>query len=174
MDDAKRAPIGQLHRFDGREVHAVGGHCPITNGPAVSPDGGTLYHVDTLGGLVWAFDVATRDHLADGRIFVRIDPADGTPDGVVVDAEGAVWVALWGGWSVRRYAPDGTLLATIAVPAAQVTKVAFGGDDLCTVFVTSANIGLSPKELRAQPEAGSLFSFVSPVPGLPSPAVAIG
>lgn len=171
MDDAQRAPTGQVHVYDGARVRAAGGHCAITNGPAVSPDGGTLYHVDTLGGTVTAFDIRDRDVLADGRPFARIDPADGTPDGVTVDAEGCVWVALWGGWQVRRYSPDGALLARVAFPCAQVTKIAFGGADLRTAYVTTARTGLSETALRDQPLAGALFAFDAPAPGLPLPAV---
>ena len=147
-------------------MRPVGGHCPITNGPAVSPDGGTLYHVDTLGGSIQAFDIRSRDTLKDGRVFAAIDPADGTPDGVTVDSEGCIWVALWGGWALRRYAADGNLLATVPIPCAQVTKLAFGGEDLRTAYVTTARTGLSETDLCEQPLAGALFAFEAPAPGL--------
>lgn len=172
MDDAKSAPIGQVHRFEAGVVHAAGGHARITNGPATSPDGRVLYHVDTRGGRVWAFDIATRDSLVDGEVFATIDPADGTPDGVTVDAEGGVWVAIWGGWCVRRYSAGGSLLATVPVPASQVTKIAFGGDDLRTAFVTTARETLDEVQLREEPEAGGLFAFEAPVAGLPTARVA--
>jgi xylono-1,5-lactonase len=168
MDLAQRAPIGQVHVHDAGGLRAVGGHAAITNGPAVSPDGTRLYHVDTLAGLVWAFDIGTREQLVDGTVFARIDPADGSPDGVAVDAEGCVWVALWGGWSVRRYSPRGELLSRVALPCAQVTKIAFGGADLRTAYVTTARTGLDDAALRAQPDAGGLFSFTGPAPGLPA------
>ena len=124
--------------------------------------------MDTLAGLVWAFDISTRDTLDDGHIFARINPADGFPDGVTIDSEGCLWVALWGGWAVRRYSPAGELLASIAMPCSQVTKIAFGGSDLRTAFVTSARIGLSADELLQQPDAGGLFTFRAPASGLPS------
>lgn len=168
MDLAQRAAIGEVHVYDGARVRRVGGHCPITNGPAVSPDGATLYHVDTLGGVVWAFDIARREALADGRVFAHILAAEGTPDGVTVDAEGCVWVAVWGGWCARRYSPAGDLLLQVPIPCAQVTKVAFGGDDLRTAYVTSARVGLSDEALRDQPLAGALFAFDAPAPGLPA------
>jgi sugar lactone lactonase YvrE len=168
MDLAQRAPIGQVYVHDAGGLRAVGGHAAITNGPAASPDGTRLYHVDTLGGLVWAFDIGAREQLVDGTVFARIDPADGSPDGVTVDAEGCVWVALWGGWSVRRYSPDGELLSRVALPCAQVTKIAFGGADLRTAYVTTARTGLDDAALRAQPDAGGLFSFTAPAPGLPA------
>jgi xylono-1,5-lactonase len=89
---------------------------------------------------------------------------------VVLDSEDCLWVALWDGWSVRRYAPDGALLMTVALPCARVTKIAFGGADLRTAYVTTARIGLNAEELAAQPLAGGLFAFESPVAGnrLPS------
>jgi sugar lactone lactonase YvrE len=171
MDLGLHLPTGQVHVFDGAAVRPVGGQCPITNGPAVSPDGKTLYHVDTLAGKIWAFDISAREQLVDGRLFASIDLDEGYPDGVTVDAEGGVWVALWGGWSVRRYSSTGELLMKVAIPCSQVTKIAFGGEDLRTAFVTTARIGLSDEDLRKQALAGGLFAFPSPVAGLPSHAV---
>jgi D-xylonolactonase len=173
MDLGERAATGQVHVYDGATVRAAGGRCPITNGPAISPDGGTLYHVDTLAGTIAAFDIRERDTLAHGRLFAAIDAADGTPDGVTVDAEGCVWVGLWGGWAMRRYAPDGTLLAVVPIPCANVTKLAFGGADLRTAFVTTARAGLSEDALQRQPLAGALFAFDAPAPGLPLPSVVL-
>jgi sugar lactone lactonase YvrE len=172
MDDDEQHPHGRVYRFDGT-IREMGGECCITNGPAVSPDGRFLYHVDTIAGLIWRFPL-DGERLADGEVLTRIDPADGHPDGVNVDAEGCIWVALWGGWGVRRYSPEGELLATIAFPCAQVTKVTFGGPDLRTVYATTASIGLSPEELERQPLAGGLFAFEAPAPGLPPHSVRLG
>jgi D-xylonolactonase len=173
MDLGQRSPTGQVHVYDGLAVRPAGGQCPITNGPAVSPDGTVLYHVDTLAGTIWAFDISTRDVLEDGRVFATIDPADGFPDGVTVDSQGCVWVALWGGWKVRRYSSAGELLTSVAIPCSQVTKIAFGGEGLRTAFVTTARVGLSAEELLEQPSAGGLFAFQAPAPGLPTHAVVI-
>lgn len=173
MDLNQRKPTGQVHLFDGHCLHAAGGACPITNGPAVNAQGTVLYHVDTLAGIVWAFDISTRDTLTDGRVFATIDPADGHPDGVTVDSRGCVWVALWGGWCVRCYSPAGELLSSVPIPCAQVTKVAFGGEELRTAFVTTARTGLSADALREQPSAGGLFAFQAPAPGLPANAVVL-
>lgn len=171
MDLDQMAPTGQVHLYDGHALHPAGGHCPITNGPAVNAAGTVLYHVDTLAGIVWAFDITNHDTLVDGRIFATIDPADGKPDGVSVDAQDCVWVALWGGWCVRRYSPAGAPILDVPIPCAQVTKVAFGGDGLRTAFVTTARIGLSAEALRRQPAAGGLFTFRAPAPGLPAHAL---
>lgn len=167
MDIGCAALTGAVHRFDGvAPVRTVGGRCAIPNGPAVSADGRTLYHVDTLAGTIHAFDIAVRDELMDGRVFAAIDPADGVPDGVVLDAEGCLWVALWGGWGVRRYDPDGALMLVVPVPCAQVTKLAFGGADLRTAYVTTARTGLDAAASAAQPLAGALFAFEASAPGL--------
>ena len=165
MDDGETDVTGQVHRFHaGTLTTSTIPPVVITNGPAVSPDGGTLYHVDTLGHTIHAVPV---DGATTGtpRLFATIDAADGYPDGVTVDAEGGVWVGLWGGWSARRYAPDGTLDRIVRFPVANITKVAFGGDDLRTGFATSASKGLSDEDRAAQPEAGSLFAFDVDVPG---------
>lgn len=165
MDDGETDVTGQVHRFHaGTLTTSTIPPVVITNGPAVSPDGGTLYHVDTLGHTIHAVPV---DGATTGtpRLFATIDAADGYPDGVTVDAEGGVWVGLWGGWSARRYAPDGTLDRIVRFPVANITKVAFGGGDLRTGFATSASKGLSDEDRADQPEAGSLFAFDVDVPG---------
>lgn len=166
MDDAERDPTGQVHRLHaGTLAPTTIAPVTITNGPALSPDGATLYHVDTLGRSIHAFPVAADGTLGTPRIFATIDPGDGHPDGVSVDAAGGVWVGLWGGWAVRRYAPDGTLDRVVRFPVANITKVAFGGADLRTGFATTASKGLSEADRAAQPEAGDLFAFDLDIPG---------
>lgn len=167
MDSEETSPTGAVHLYDGGTLQTVGGVCTITNGPAISPDGNTLYHVDTMAGLIWRFDISKNNELTDGQIFASIDPNQGHPDGVTVDSEGCLWVALWGGWSVRRYAPDGHLLTSIRLPCSNITKIAFGGVDLRTAYVTSARVGLSDEQLAQQPQAGALFAFEAPSAGLP-------
>ena len=172
MDSEQTAPHGRVYCWDGR-LREVGCACPITNGPAISPDGRLLYHVDTLGGIIWRFTIdSVSGGLSSGAVFVAIDPADGWPDGVTVDAEGHLWVGLWNGWSLRRYDPSGALVATVEMPCANVTKVAFGGADLCTAYVTTASHGVSQVARANQPHAGGLFSFAAPAPGLPVVPVA--
>ncbi|WP_243395577.1 SMP-30/gluconolactonase/LRE family protein [Sphingomonas oleivorans] len=174
MDDGETSPSGAVYLFDRGRLARAGGECVITNGPTVTGDGRYVYHVDTLGRTIWRFDISAGDELRDGSVFARIDPADGTPDGVTIDAEDHVWVGLWGGWQARRYAPDGSLVQTVELPCANVTKLAFGGADLKTAYVTTARIGLTPAELEAQPEAGGLFAFSVDVPGVPSGILALG
>jgi sugar lactone lactonase YvrE len=165
MDDGERELTGALYRLDGRTpVRVDDGYC-ITNGPAASPDGKVLYHTDTLKKTIYAFDVGPDGTLSGKRVFATID--EGYPDGPCVDAEGCVWTALFAGGHVRRYAPTGELLEKVAFPVANITKLAFGGDDLKTVYATTAWKGLSKAEREAQPQAGSLFAFRVDTPGLP-------
>lgn len=165
MDDAEAAPSGALYRFDGRQATRMDDGYIITNGPAVSPDGRTLYHTDTLARRIYAFDLAADGRLSNRRPFAAIE--DGYPDGMAVDAAGQLWVAIFGGWRIDRFDAAGTKAGAVRFPCANVTKLAFGGIDGRTVYASTARKGLSPDALAAQPLAGGLFSFRVETPGLP-------
>jgi sugar lactone lactonase YvrE len=169
MDDREEAASGALYRFDGRQVARMDQDYIITNGPALSPDGGTLYHTDTLARRVYAFDLGPDGALSNKRVFVEL--TDGYPDGMAVDAAGCLWVATFGGWRIDRYDAGGSKVGEVRFPCANVTKLAFGGDDLRTVYATTARKGLSQDDLAAQPLAGSLFTFRVETPGLPQHAL---
>ena len=172
MDDGEADASGRLYCLSGNDLKVMDEGYIITNGPAFSPDRGTLYHTDTLQKLIYAFDVAADGALSNRRIFVRIEDGAGYPDGPVVDAQGCLWTGLFGGWSVRRYSPDGELLQTIRFPVANVTKIAFGGAQLKTIYATTARKGLDARALAEQPLAGGLFRFDADVAGLPPPSIA--
>jgi xylono-1,5-lactonase len=169
MDDSESRPTGSLYRLDadGRCVRLDTGYV-ITNGPAFCPHAATFYHTDTAQRVVYAFDRDSSGALSGKRVFVRIEADGGYPDGTTVDAEGCVWIAMWGGWEVRRYSPAGELLRTVRFPCANITKIAFGGEERRTVYATTAWKGLSPAARAQQPLAGDLFCFESDVPGLAS------
>ena len=171
MDGSERRPSGAIWCLDRGMLHQSEPRAIVTNGPAVSTDGTTLYHVDSGKRVIWRCALGDSPYLGAGEEFVRLSDDDGYPDGIVVDSEDCLWVALWDGWGVRRYAPDGTLLLHIPFPCARVTKLAFGGPDLKTAYVTTARIGLDATALTAQPLAGALFSFAAPVAGQALPAV---
>ncbi|MEM5275022.1 SMP-30/gluconolactonase/LRE family protein [Cupriavidus taiwanensis] len=170
MDDAETAASGSLYQMGefGKLSRRDEGYV-ITNGPAMSPDARTLYHADTVRRRVYAFDVGHDGVLSEKRIFARFS-GSGYPDGMAVDADGFVWIALFGGARVERWSPDGMLAGVVQFPCANVTKLAFGGDDLRSVYVTTAWKGLSPEERERQPLAGGLFLFRAPASGLPQPA----
>ena len=157
MDDAEDQPSGAVYRADRAGIaRVIDGIC-ITNGPAIAPDGRTLYHVDTLTGRIAVCAIDSAGNLLDERDFVRIDAADGHPDGPVVDAEGCLWIGLFGGWGVRRYDPAGALMTSVRFPVANVTKIALTPDG--TAYATTAAKGLDAAALAAQPLAGDLFAF---------------
>jgi sugar lactone lactonase YvrE len=125
-----------------------------------------MYYVDTPTGRVDAFDFEPESGtIANRRMLIEVDPADGHPDGLVVDAEGCLWLALWEGWAVRRYRPDGTLAGVVDVPVARVTKCAFGGAGLDDLYVTTARPSAPAAD---QPHAGGLFLARPGVSGLPA------
>lgn len=143
-----------------------------SNGLGWSPDGKTFYHIDTPTRQVSAFDYDSRlGSLRNRRIVVRFleTPEFGRPDGMTVDAEGMLWIAHWNGARVSRWDPDsGEMLAVVQVPAAQVTSVAFGGEALDTLYITTARRNLTPTHLVGQPYAGGLFAVTPGVAGIPT------
>ncbi|MCM8730161.1 SMP-30/gluconolactonase/LRE family protein [Hephaestia sp. GCM10023244] len=175
MDDLETAPSGRLYSLgDGPRAVPTDSTCCITNGPAVSPDGRLLYPVDTLGKTIWRHEIGTDGALGRGDILIEIEDGAGHPDGAICDAEGNIWIGLFGGWGARCYAPDGTLLRHVEFPVSNVTKIALGGPDLKTAYATTAAKGLSEDELARQPLAGGLFAFEVAIPGVPASQIRIG
>jgi D-xylonolactonase len=172
MDDSERKRSGAFYCFERGTVHPTGlDGIAITNGPALSPDGHILYHVDTLARTIRASEIGAGAMLGPARPFAAIDPADGHPDGPTIDSEGCLWVALYGGWEARRYSPAGELVGRVAFPCANITKIAFGGEDLRTLYATSARHRLKPAEAERQTQAGDLFALRVEIPGIACPLV---
>lgn len=139
----------------------------LANGLAWTPDGRTLYGIDTVRQVVNVRDYDARTGTAGPRrMLVQIE-GDVYPDGMCLDADGFLWVAIWNGGEVRRYAPDGALDRTIDIPAPQVSCVAFAGPDLATLVVTTASKQLSAEQLAASPLSGHLFTVDAGVRGVP-------
>lgn len=170
MNDADQRPSGRFYRFDGRVVKDCGiAAMRVTNGPAISPDGHTLYTVDTFAGLITAHAIHEQGTLAEARPFVRIVPEEGYPDGITCDAEGGVWVALWAGYVARRYNVLGVITDEVRFPVSHVTKIALGGADGRTAYATTARAGLDDDALAEQPLAGDIFTFPVQTPGVTAP-----
>lgn len=167
MHDSEAPGGGKLYRLlaDGSS-RVQDAPYTIANGPATSPDGRTLYHTDTAERVIYAFDVADDGALSGKRPFVRIAREGAHPDGPVVDAEGCVWTALFGGWGLERYAPTGELLGYLRLPVPNITKAAFGGPDLRSLYVTTARLHMDAAARAAHPLAGGLFRVEVEVPGL--------
>ncbi|HXH06865.1 MAG TPA: SMP-30/gluconolactonase/LRE family protein [Vicinamibacterales bacterium] len=172
----ERPGAGALYRVDpvpGDDPAPVGARATlvlrdvtISNGLDWSGDHRRMYYVDsgTRRIDVFDFDVA-RGTIANRRPLVAIEPEAGTPDGITVDADDHIWVALWGGGAVRRYTPDGRLDRVIMLPVTHPTSCAFGGPDLADLFVTTATVALSPAERTQQPYAGGLYRIRPGVTG---------
>ncbi|MEU9357708.1 SMP-30/gluconolactonase/LRE family protein [Streptomyces sp. NPDC047973] len=138
----------------------------LSNGLAWSTDGHTLYSVDTLQHTVCVRDYTHDD--AERRVHLRIE--DGHPDGIALDAEEHLWVAVWGAGEIRRYSPTGALTSRLAVPAPHTSSVAFAGSDLRTLVITTASVDLTDAQRGQYPDSGRLFTARVDVPGAPVPS----
>ena len=166
----EQRPVGALYRLDpSGEVTKVLSGVTVSNGLGWSPDQRTFYYIDSRTQRVDAFSHDPESgRIARRRLLVAIPSREGTPDGLTVDVEGHLWVALWDGSVVRRYTPQGKQEYEVRLPASRVTSCAFGGDDLADLYVTSATTGLAPSDLRSQPHAGAVFVIRPGMRGLPT------
>jgi sugar lactone lactonase YvrE len=158
---------GALYRLDpdGTVTRVLAG-VSISNGIDWSPDDQRMYYVDTPTGRVDCFDFDADDGaIRNRRAWVEVPTKLGWPDGLVVDADGYVWLALWEGGAVHRYAPDGRLQQVVRFPVTLTTKPAFGGPNLDDVYVTSAWITLDEYARVREPLAGAVFRLPSGVRG---------
>lgn len=169
MDDGEAKPTGSIYRVmqgqNGLDVTHHDEGYTVSNGPAVSPCGKVLYVCDSPEQRIYTFDVDEGGDLSNERVFATL--TEGYPDGIVTDSEGTLWSGVWGGGKILRFRPDGSRLDPIPMPVSNVTKVTFGGDDLKTVYVTTARKGLDVEALSREAQAGSIFAFRTDVPGIP-------
>lgn len=155
-DDRDQEATGALYRLDSDLRWSRmddGYHC--TNGPAFSPDGHLLYHVDSGLRTVYVFDLSEDGTLSNKREFLRFEADWGYPDGLTTDAKGGIWIAHWAGARISRFSADGTFDRSISLPAANVSSIAFAGSHLDRMFVTSATHGTSDDAY-----AGALFEVL--------------
>jgi sugar lactone lactonase YvrE len=159
---------GSLYRLDpDLTVTKVLGDVTISNGVGWSPDDRTMYYVDSPTQSIDAFDYdAATGVIENRRALVAVPEELGFADGLTVDAEGFLWVAVFGGGRLHRYAPDGSLERTVRLPVEQPTKPAFGGPGLAELYVTSAWHGLSDAERERQPSAGGVLRLRPGVSGV--------
>jgi len=158
-------PPGSLYRLspDGT-VTEVFGDVGLSNGLDWTDDRRLFYYSDTNIGRVDVFDCDPDTGALSGR-HPFVDAAQ--PDGLTLDAEGCIWLAIWGSGELRRYTPDAQLDTVVRLPAWQVTSAVFGGPDLATLFITTAQEGLSPAERAEQPHAGDIFACTPGITGRP-------
>ncbi|MFF1571394.1 SMP-30/gluconolactonase/LRE family protein [Leifsonia sp. NPDC058292] len=153
--------------FDG-SLRVIDDDLTLSNGLAWSADGHTLYSVDTERQTVYArpYDIESGD-VGPRHTFLTI--GDGYPDGMTIDAEGHLWIAIWGAGEVRRFSPQGQLVDTVAVPAPHTSSVAFAGPELDTLVITTARQDLTAAQLQAYPLSGHIFTSRPRVSGLSQP-----
>jgi sugar lactone lactonase YvrE len=167
-------PDGRLYRLGSDlSLSELDSGLSVANGIGFSPDGATMYVSEQFAGriLAWDWDAATGK--ASGRrVFAQVAKEKGLPDGIVVDAEGCVWNGRWGGATVARYAPDGSLDREYALPVETGTCLAFGGEGMDELFVTTAWYGLDEAGRRARPGSGDLFRIRPGVKGAVEPRFA--
>ncbi len=143
------------------ELHGIN----VSNGIGWSPDGRRCYYVDSATGRIdsFAFDPDVGA-LSEPRPLVEVRSV---PDGLAVDTDGGIWVAMCGGWEVQRFTPSGRLDRVVRLPGSQVTTCAFGGPDLSTLFIAVSAHGMDEQALRSE-KAGYIFAFEPGVQGVPS------
>ncbi|MFI6340646.1 SMP-30/gluconolactonase/LRE family protein [Streptomyces sp. NPDC050535] len=147
-------------------ARTVLGSVAVSNGTGWSPDGRLMYYIDSPTRRIDVFDVGDDQLPANRRQLAAID--EGFPDGLTVDADGCVWVALWDGGAVRRYTPDGRLDRVIELPVLRPTACAFGGADLTDLYITTARTGLE----APHPLSGSVLVVPGAGKGVAQPAFA--
>ncbi|MEV6170233.1 SMP-30/gluconolactonase/LRE family protein [Streptomyces sp. NPDC051954] len=159
---------GTLSRLTGAgSVETVLDDVAVSNGTGWSPDGRLMYYIDSPTRRIDVFD-HENGRVTNRRPFISTEDGAGFPDGLTVDADGCVWVALWDGAAIRRYTPTGTLDRVIPLPTPRVTACTFGGPDLTDLYITTARIGLN----TPHPTAGSLLVLPAAGKGLPHPSFA--
>jgi sugar lactone lactonase YvrE len=151
--------VGDEHLYrveDDGSLTTIDSDLTLSNGLGWSPDGSLLYSTDTIPGVIWVRDYdAATGAMGARRVHLRIE--GGFPDGLCIDSRGYLWVAIWGAGEVRSFTPDGNLAAIVTVPAPHPSSVAFVGDDLDVLLITTASRDLTDGELAQYPDAGRLF-----------------
>lgn len=156
-------PVGALFRLDtdGLLTCLDTGYI-VANGPAISADGSWLYHCDSGRGTVYRFTLSSEGAISRREVFLQFPSDWGVPDGMVCDSDGGLWIAHWGGGCVSRFDAQGQRDRVVALPATQITNVAFAGPRLDRMFVTSAADGVD------EPMAGALFEIAPGCRGVPT------
>ncbi|WP_375461244.1 SMP-30/gluconolactonase/LRE family protein [uncultured Enterovirga sp.] len=171
MNDTERMPTGSFYYWSERGLSRFGGHAIVTNGPTVDPVRGVLYAANTSEGHVYRHAIGPDGRPGPAEDFVTFRPGDGHPDGITVDAESHVWICHFGGSRITRFSPEGEPVLIVPVPTAQVTKLAFGGPDLATAYVTTA---ARDRDRETDPMAGDLFVFEPGIRGIAAEPVRVG
>jgi sugar lactone lactonase YvrE len=163
-------PEASLYRYDpDGSLHVMETGLTISNGLGWSPDDKTFYLTDSPPQKIYAYDYdAERGEISNCRVFVDLKGESFFPDGLAIDTEGCIWSAMWDGWCVIRFDPEGQEMLRIEMPVQRPTCCIFGGAQMTDLYITTASVGLSQKEIQESFQAGNLFRFRADVAGLPS------
>lgn len=171
MDAAARDATGRFYRWSPRGLIAFGEPAPVTNGPAIDPERGLLYCAETKTGRIFRHPLQADGAPGPRELFVTFGEGEGLPDGLTVDAEGHLWACHWGGARLTRFDLAGNAVMVVPMPTAQVTKAAFGGPDLATMYVTTAAAG---RDREIDLHAGHVFSLEPGPRGRPASVCRMG
>lgn len=168
MDLETRRPLGQLFVCEGRSLRLDRSDIILSNGLGWSPGGEVFYHIDSIRRHIYRHDYDPERGVAANRsVLVDLTGAPDVPDGMAVDIDGNLWVAFYDGWRVEVFDATGTSIHVERLEVQKPTSVAFGGDGLDRMYVTTASENLDPDELAAQPHAGAVFRFDPGTRGVP-------
>jgi sugar lactone lactonase YvrE len=168
MHEEAKGTEGSLYSFDGKNLVKKLSDRKVSNGICWSKDNKTMYYIDSFDYNIKSYDYdLVNGNISNERVVVEISESGFTPDGMTIDEEGMLWVAMWGGCCVNRYNPfTGELIGKVQVDAPHVTSCAFGGSSMTQLFITTARGGLDEAQLKKHPDSGSLFIADVAVKGL--------
>ena len=171
MDLEQKAESGSLYRLDpDLSWQQCDSDYIICNGPTFNIDNTIIYHTDSIKRTIYALDMDAAGNLSNKRVFAQFTGDDeGVPDGMTTDSEDCLWVAHFGGARITRYSPAGEILGVIPLPVPNITSCTFAGENLDTLYITTAATALSEADLAKYPLAGSFFRCEPGVTGLPTP-----
>jgi L-arabinonolactonase len=175
MSKTMAGASGRLYRLARGRLDAVDDGIWVSNGVCFSPDDTKMYFADSHLKTIFVYDFdLDAGTLGERRVFAAAGDRPGVPDGSSVDADGFVWNAVFDAGCLVRYAPDGRVDRTVALPVSRPTACAFGGPDLATLYVTTARFRLAPDKLAAEAYAGGLLALDVGARGLPEPMYEAG
>ena len=171
MDLEQKAESGSLYRLDpDLSWQQCDSDYIICNGPTFNVDNSVIYHTDSIKRTIYALDMDAAGQLSNKRVFTEFTQDDeGVPDGMTTDSEDCLWVAHFGGARITRYSPEGEILRVIPLPVPNITSCTFAGENLDTLYITTAATAMSEADLEKYPLAGSFFRCEPGVTGLPTP-----
>ncbi|MEH2242518.1 SMP-30/gluconolactonase/LRE family protein [Nostoc sp.] len=163
-------PQASLYRYDNDgSLQVMETELTLSNGLGWSPDEKTFYLTDSPHKKIYVYDFnSVTGNISNRRIFVDLTNESFYPDGLTIDSEGHIWSAMWDGWCVIRFNAKGEEILRIKLPVQLPTSCTFGGEDLQTLYITTASVGLSQAEIEKSFYSGDLFALQTDVTGLPT------